>query len=826
MGIADLFLSQNDKSTLSEDAAKVPERETYAILFVDDEPQILKAMLRVFRRENYRLLTADSPQKALEILAANKIHVVISDHRMPQKNGAVLLAEIKQKYPQTIRIMLTGYADVDAVMGAVNQGAVYKFITKPWHDQDLRLTVSLALEQYDLIKENRKLKTEQKRQQKNITKLNSYLNLNRSQLGGMLLKERLIDKKDLEKAKATQAKTKGILPKILVDMGVIKEKAIMELLQSTLGIKRVHPAEFQVPVSLARMVPKELCEKNLLVPLKKSGRKLMVAMADPSDYMKIDDIRFMTGIHLDPVIASHREITDKITEIYGQTDDKLFDMENIEEFDLSDPTEAIEIIIDKEDEESDLDELLAAKDKPPAIRMVNAVISDALRHNASDVHISPKTKYVMIRYRIDGLLQDKIHVPLAMHPAIISRIKIMAELDIAERRRPQDGRVTVKTPTKMVDMRLSTLPTINGEKVVLRILDRNSPIKAVSEIGLSPAQLSLVTKIIKKPQGCILATGPTGSGKTSTLYSLIQEHASIEKNHVTIEDPVEYYMSVAEQVMVKDKIGLTFPIVLRTILRQDPDVIMLGEIRDFETAEVTLHAALTGHTVLSTLHTNSGLATMTRLMDMGIKPHVLSYALNGIISQRLVREICPACKEDDPSAKSVMALLNLDNTYSGIKPKKGKGCDRCNQTGYKGRTGIFEVLTMTQEIKHLIQNQASEPELEAAVRQGGNPSLFDSGMDKVVRGITTCDEILRVLGPQKFKDFRCKNCKKGIQEHYRFCPHCGNAANLKCRKCNQPLKPSWPFCPGCGRKIQNALAKHKESLPKNKPIKPSGNRQG
>ncbi|OGR25059.1 MAG: secretion system protein E [Desulfobacterales bacterium RIFOXYA12_FULL_46_15] len=802
MGIADFFLSQKDKDVLGNGDTQPVEKQKYAILFVDDEPNVLKAMVRIFRHENYRILLADSPLKALDILSEQNVHVVISDYRMPKMTGADLLIKIKKQYPETIRIMLTGHADVNAVMGAVNQGAVYKFITKPWNDDDLRLTVSLALEQYDLRKENKILKEEQIEQKKSITKLKKYLDVNRSQLGTLLLKRNLIKEADLEKVNSVQLKTGKILPVILIEMGMIKEKQIMDIIQSELKIKRVYPAEFQVPGALTSIIPKNLCIKNHMVPLKMNNRKLTVAMADPSDFMKIDDIRFLTGIYLEPVIATQKEIMDKIIQVYGESN--LLE-DPAMEFDLSDPTESIEVIIEEDDEEIDLKELLSAKDQPPAIRVVNSIISDALRHGASDVHIEPKIKYITVRYRIDGLLQDKLHIPISMHPIIVSRIKIMSELDIAERRRPQNGRITVKTPTRIVDMRLATLPTINGEKIVLRILDRNAPVKHLSELGLSDHQLALLTKLIQKPQGCILATGPTGSGKTSTLYSIIYKNATIEKNFTTIEDPVEYYMSMAEQVMVKEKIGLTFPIILKTILRQDPDVIMLGEIRDFETAEVTFHAALTGHTVLSTLHTNSSLATITRLMDMGVKSHVLSYALNGIIAQRLVRRICPDCMIDDPMYKETIAALNMDEEYPDLRAKKGKGCNTCNFTGYSGRIGIYEIFLITDEIKYQIQKSASEAELENAARQSGMITLYEAGMEKVKNGLTTCDEILRVLGPQNVNIYNCEGCGNKIKKGNRFCPYCGKMFYMKCDKCSCLLKPNWNACPECGLRIKKRI---------------------
>ena len=797
--LASLFIGK-EKEAEQANAQEVvePRKTTYRILFVDDEENVLKAMQRIFRRENYTMLTASSGAEALDILQKELVHVVISDHRMPGMTGADLLRKIKELYPQTIRIMLTGHADVNAIMGAVNEGAVYKFITKPWNDDDLRLTVSLALEQYDLIRENVSLKKQRESQEKKIKQLSRFVNLNRSQLGRILLRRKLIRKEALDKAMAVQAKNNKILPRILIEMRIVNEATIMKTIQSELGINRVYPNEFTVPRELALLIPKEICKKNVLVPLKRADAQLIVAMADPTDYMKVDDLKFITGLPIQPVLATHKEITDKLQELYGK-DDPLETV--LSEIDISDPVDTIEIILDEDEEESDIEELLRAKDQPPAIRIVNSIISDALRHNASDVHIEPKTKYVMVRYRIDGLLHDKIHIPLSMHPLIVSRIKIMCELDIAERRRPQDGRVTVKTSSKMVDMRISTLPTIIGEKLVLRILDKNAAIKDIEELGLSEGDLGKISRLVSQPQGIILSTGPTGSGKTTTLYSLLRQVATVSKNLITIEDPVEYFMSNAEQVHVREKIGLGFPVVLRAVFRQDPNVIMLGEIRDLETAQVAFHAAMTGHLVLSTLHTNSSIASITRLRDLGIKPYVINEALIGVVAQRLVRSICPHCKVDDDPPEQVLRALKLDQKSLDFTPQKGTGCERCNQTGYRGRIGIFEVFQIDQELKKMIYNDAGEIELVKAARWSGMTTLLDDGINKLKAGTTSCEEVLRVLGPQNTVEIPCPQCGAQLEERFQFCPFCGATIVPLCAGCGKFLAPGWKVCAYCGKKV-------------------------
>ena len=790
--LASLFLNKDKSAPEEAPAAEPSSTPAYKILFVDDEANVLKAMLRIFRQENYSLLTAASADQALAILSRETVQVVISDHRMPGMRGTDLLREVKKRYPATIRIMLTGHADVDAVMGAVNDGAVYKFITKPWNDDDLRLTVSLALEQYDLIQENKNLKATASAHKKEIKRLGRFVNAHNSQLGQHLVRQGHIKPEELEKALRIQKSTHKVLPKILKDMDVVDESTLMKVIQGVQHINRVAPDEFNVPEALAALIPREICEKNILVPLKKNGSQLIVALADPTDLGKLDDLKFITGLTIQPVLAAQHEILKKLVDIHGEED--IFN-QAISEIDIDDPTETIEIIIEEDEEHSDLGDLLKATEQPPAIRIVNAVISDALRHGASDVHIEPKTNMTMVRYRIDDLLEDKLHIPLHMHMPMVSRIKIMSDLDIAERRRPQDGRITVKTSSRMVDMRISTLPTINGEKVVFRILDKNAAIRDIADVGMVPANVEKALRLIDMPQGIVLTTGPTGSGKTSTLYSLLRKGAKITKNFTTIEDPVEYYMSMAEQVNVKEKIGLDFSTVLRSILRQDPNVIMLGEIRDYETAEVAFHAALTGHLVLSTLHTNSAIASITRLLDMGVKSYVIADALIGILAQRLVRRICPHCIiEDNPTSNMLKSLRIYHGT---IRAKKGAGCRKCNNTGYKGRLGIFEIFLVDNELRRMVRSNASESELIRSARQSGMTTLLEDAIGKIEAGLTTCEEVLRVFGPQNTIEIPCPRCASTLEERYPFCPYCGAPLTHTCDTCHKFLAKNWSFCPHC-----------------------------
>ncbi|UCV01856.1 ATPase, T2SS/T4P/T4SS family [Dechloromonas denitrificans] len=717
----------------------------YRLLFVDDEPGILKALIRVFRQENYEVVTAGSGGEALDRLAEAPTHLVISDFMMPVMTGAEFLSEVKRRSPDTIRIMLTGHANTDAVMGAINEGAVYKFILKPWNDDDLRVTVALALEQSDLIARNRVLKSENDKKTKEISALSKLAATHRSRLGITLHKKGLLSSAQLQELTMLQERRKEPLISLLLEKDWIAERRIREVLKTDLLIEEVQLPEFRIDAVLVDLIPHSFCARQLVVPLKLDGKRLLLAMADPLDEGLIDEVRFTAGLDIKVVSADVAAIRKKIDELYsGGSSLDFKDMETL--VSGPDPYEGIEIVIEDEGVAA-LEDLLRDTEAPPAIRLANAIIIEAIRLGASDIHIQPRTSSVVVRYRIDGVLADKIHIPNHLYPSLVSRLKIMSELDISERRRPQDGRITVKTPMRMVDLRISTLPTINGEKVVMRILDRNSAVHSLENLGFPESELARIRDMVARPQGIILATGPTGSGKTTTLYSLVQHNATPEKNYVTIEDPVEYYLDMAGQVLVREKIGLTFPTILRALLRQDPDVILLGEIRDFDTAEVAFHAALTGHLVYSTLHTNSAVATIARLFDLGLKPFVVATALEGIFAQRLVRRICQACREPATAVNELCQRLG-PQFNPALPAYRGKGCPECNGAGYKGRVGLYEILTFDDELRDRIGSGASILEIRKLVRQKGLRSMAWHAAELVAAGQTTLEEILRVLGPQ------------------------------------------------------------------------------
>ncbi|WP_277057171.1 ATPase, T2SS/T4P/T4SS family [Trichlorobacter lovleyi] len=795
MSYSQLFRTATAAPKAVDDALELEpqqqRQEPFTLLFVDDEDGVLNALRRIFMDENYTILTANSGDKAIRILEERQVHLLITDHRMPGMTGAELLKVVRERWPETIRIMLTGYADVNSIMGAVKEGAVYKFITKPWNDEDLRLTVSLALQQYLLMHENRHLKELARQQQSKIKNYAGLFEENRGMLGDILVKCGLIGQEELALANKQQEQGE-FLGDTLIRLKLLTENHLIAALQKSLGVEYLDLRELTIPANVARCLPRELCEQSRLIPVKLDGSQLTIAMADPSDILKCDNISRVTGLKVISVLASSSQIGERLRQVWDTGDLA------IDEFNDLEPLDEIDIILDEEEKEASVEELIGSSKVPPVIRIVNAIMSEAIRYGASDIHVEAKTKYSVIRYRIDGMLHAKIKIPADLHAAVISRIKILAKMDIAERRRPQDGRITVKAGTRIVDLRVSSLPTINGEKVVMRILDKSSAIKRMEELGVLPDDLNKITIISKKPQGVIIATGPTGSGKTTMLYSLLAAMMNPSKNFETIEEPVEYYLEEANQVSIHEKIGLSFAQVLRATLRQDPDVILVGEMRDFDTADTAFKAALTGHMVLSTLHTNSAIASITRLIDMGIKPYILASALEGIIAQRLVRRICENCREETVPDPEQSALLRVPEDFFNGTTFRGAGCVRCNNTGYKGRLGIYEIFLMSDEYRQLIGTSYKESEIQTIARVNGMRSLLEDGLEKVRQGLTTMEEILRVVGPAVRMERQCDHCGKLMESRHLFCPHCGAFRQNCCKSCHQSLEDEWLVCPVCG----------------------------
>ncbi|MCK2149268.1 MULTISPECIES: ATPase, T2SS/T4P/T4SS family [Marinobacter] len=739
---ASLFHGQETETV--PDTPPTTKKAPYKLLLVDDEPNILASLRRVFQRESYELLFARSGEEALKVLEKQSVELIMTDFMMPGMNGSDLLREVRERWPETIRIMLTGHANTDAVMGSIKDGAVYRFILKPWNDDDIRLTIALALEQYELIQRTRALEQQTQKQSRDLDTISKLTATNRSQLAILLHKKGWLNPQQIQQLHREMQSQKTPVVRQLLKHEWVNFRKVFEMLRDEMLFEEIDLREFQPDPSLLSLVPQKICTRQLVLPLRTNGQRLRLAMVDPMDISLIDELGFMTGYTIHPLLCETSQMQAKLAEIFGETSD-LDDITT--RVGTDDPYEGIEIVLDDESDQESLEQLLGSSEEPPAIRLVNAIILEALRLGASDIHVHPRTKSLVVRYRIDGVLQDKIHIPTNLLMSVVSRIKVMAELDITERRKPQDGRITVKTPMKIVDLRISTLPTINGEKVVMRVLERQSSAQSLADMGLSEHNLKRLMHVVAKPQGIILATGPTGSGKTTTLYALLQHNASPERNYVTIEDPVEFHVDMAGQVPVKERIGLNFASVLRAILRQDPDVILLGEIRDEETADVAFHAAMTGHLVYSTLHTSSAATTVARLLDLDLKPFVLASALEAIIAQRLVRRICKYCREEIPAPTDALNQLGPQFMNPNLTFYHGKGCEKCHK-GYKGRVAIHEVLTMNADLRIAITEGASAMQIEAIAREQGMKVLLDDALEKLKDGLTTADEILRLLGPQ------------------------------------------------------------------------------
>ncbi len=563
-------------------------------------------------------------------------------------------------------------------------------------------------------------------------------------LGELLLKAKLITEEQLQKALDEQKQLGGRLGEHLVRMGFVTEEDILDCLSQQYGVPSINLRHFEIDESIIKLIPADVARKYQFIPVSKTGATITVAMADPTNVFAMDDITFITGYRVEPVVASEEALREAIDKYYGTT--HAVELKKVME-DLSTAEDAaLEVL--EEEEELDVASLEAGAEEAPVVRLVNLILSDAIKRGASDIHIEPYEKTYRVRFRIDGVLYEMMNPPYKLKEAITSRIKILSKLDIAEKRLPQDGRIKLKTKmagkVKELDFRVSTVPTLHGEKVVLRLLDKENLQLDMTKLGFEKTSLKKFEEAIFKPYGMVLVTGPTGSGKTNTLYSALSRINTPEVNIMTAEDPVEFQLPGINQVQMKENIGLNFAAALRSFLRQDPNIVLVGEIRDFETAEIAIKAALTGHLVLSTLHTNDAPSTINRLMNMGIEPFLVATSVNLICAQRLVRRICQKCKE--PEDVPVQALLNLGFSEAeapNLQIMRGRGCEACNNTGYKGRIGLFEVMEVTEDIRELILSGASAIELRRKAIEEGMITLRQSGLQKIREGITTIEEVVR-----------------------------------------------------------------------------------
>jgi type IV pilus assembly protein PilB len=592
-----------------------------------------------------------------------------------------------------------------------------------------------------------------------------------AKLGEFLVRENLISPQNLREALDYQREHGGRLGFNLVKLGLVSDDMITAVLSRQYGIPSVNLDLFHIDESVLRLIPQEVAQKYSVLPLSRVGATLTLAMVDPTNVFAMDDVKFMTGLNVEPVVVAEASIQQAIAKYYGSSreielaavsvDEVVLeaagrnsnggithaDLVSLDSIDFeTGSTEEIEVVEDNE--EIDLSTLSKMSQDGPVVRLVNVLLVDALRRGASDIHVEPYEKELRIRFRIDGVLYDVMHPPLKLRDALISRVKIMAKLDISEKRLPQDGRIKIKVKidsrSRELDFRVSTLPTLFGEKVVLRLLDKENLMLDMTKLGFEPESLVKFQRNISRPYGMVLVTGPTGSGKTNTLYSALQSLNTIQTNIMTAEDPVEFNLMGINQVQMKEQIGLNFAAALRSFLRQDPNIILVGEIRDFETAEIAIKAALTGHLVLSTLHTNDAPSTISRLMNMGIEPFLVATSVNLIQAQRLIRRVCKDCKEAHSSPAEALIEIGFSaEEAKTLKTYKGKGCSTCNNTGYKGRIGLYEVMEVTDEVRELILIGASALELRKKAREDGMITLRESGLHKIRAGVTTVEEVVR-----------------------------------------------------------------------------------
>ena len=564
-------------------------------------------------------------------------------------------------------------------------------------------------------------------------------------LGELLVRENLISLQQLQKAQEDQRKTGGRIGSLLVRSGAIAEGDLTNFLSKQYGVPAISLKDFDVDDEVIKLIPKTIAEKHQVVPVNRAGSSLIIAMSDPSNIFAIDEIKFHTGYNVEPVVASEQAIKEAIERYYAEKGPSYEDL--MQGFDDS------EVAIVEAQDGEDVVDLEKSAGEAPVVKLVNLILLDAIKKGASDIHVEPYEKDFRVRFRIDGVLYEVMKPPMKLKSAIISRLKIMSELDISERRLPQDGRIKLKLGRgKEMDFRVSVCPTLFGEKVVMRLLDKSNLQLDMTKLGFEEAQLKEFMDAIERPYGMVLVTGPTGSGKTTTLYSALSKLNEVAWNISTAEDPVEFNFFGINQVQMHEDIGLNFAAALRSFLRQDPDIIMVGEIRDFETAEIGVKAALTGHLVLSTLHTNDAPGTVSRLLNMGIEPFLVTASLNAIVAQRLCRKLCPECKK--PVQHEEQALLEAGFTPEELPTlqahEKGDGCKNCNDRGFKGRVAVYEVMPLWDGLKELIIQGSSTAELKQEAIRLGFKTLRMSALNKVKLGVTTLSEAVGNTAPDRF----------------------------------------------------------------------------
>jgi len=617
----------------------------------------------------------------------------------------------------------------------------------------------------------------------------------KKRLGDFLFSAGLITHDQLKRALDEQKRLGKKLGETLITLRIISESALAEALSNQLGHPFVDLGSTALEPEIVMAIPEALAKKQSAIPVSLENKTLTVAVVDPLDYECLRDLGFASGFRIQPVIATRKDIMEAIDRYYNLNHSvESIVQETSQDYDES----LLQIIPEISPATTDAQSLEERSRLAPVIRLANLIMTKAIRQRASDIHIEPCQRDFRVRYRIDGLLKEELRLPKWIQGALLSRMKILGKLDIAERRIPQDGAVRVRSDNREIDLRLSTLPTLYGEKMVIRVLDQGRMVVSLDTLGISPNNLPKIHSLMSRRQGIILVTGPTGSGKTTTLYSMINAMRDEVTNIVTVEDPIEYNLDGINQVQINSAIGLTFAGCLKSILRQDPNVILIGEIRDLETAEIAFRAAMTGHLVLSTVHTNDAPSTITRLVDLGVPRYLVASLVMGVIAQRLVRSVCPRCRTDmSPSLESLVSLRISPESAKEISFQYGKGCNYCNYLGYQGRAGLYEILEMTPSLREIVANGATEQDLRSAALASGMISLGEDGLTKAKEGLTTIEELLRVIEIREDLQTFCSKCGHSIHVDFQICPYCAHSVSNNCHACGKPLQPEWMYCPYC-----------------------------
>jgi type IV pilus assembly protein PilB len=615
-------------------------------------------------------------------------------------------------------------------------------------------------------------------------------------LGDLLVEHGLITENELKVALENQSLSdKKRLGEILVAGDQITKTDLIKMLALQLEIPFLDLEMTEIDASAVKLFPEKLAHKYGCVPVRQEDKELLVALADPLNLQAVDDLNRMTGCEIRLAVADKEQI-EAVIKKYHRSDRASEISDSLPELDsLFKVVRSSEV---EESQDESVTDLKSQSQQAPIIKIVNIIINEAIEESATDIHVEPQSDSLIVRDRIDGVLYEMHHLPQWIHRPVVSRIKIMADMDIAEKRIPQDGKVRISVGPRYFDLRINTLPSIFGEKVAIRLLERRGGHVKLDELGFNETKLEKMRHLNTRKQGLILVTGPTGSGKSTTLNAILREIRSPKTNIVTVEDPVEYEIPRINQVQINPKAGLSFPFVLRAILRQDPDIIMVGEIRDPETAEIALRAAMTGHLVLSTLHTNDAPSAVTRLANLGMPPYLISSSLLYVVAQRLVRKLCMHCVEDyEPSQEEIEQVELILQQARTLPWKRGKGCPKCKKRGYLGRLAVSELFVVNSEIRQAIESNQAESVVQSLANQNGMTSLMDDFIEKIENGMTGMNEVWNVVVGEETTNGLCPHCHIRVEPSYTVCPSCGHSLKDRCPSCGKTLEKNWRFCPGC-----------------------------